>query len=362
MDHARAVPWRISPAYREFDTRRQLGADFNGRVRLFVLLVISAATLVGYPSQARAADDPCGGTGGIGTIASAGKAAITITRRDDHAEQVVHLARPPAIQTANGSISPSGLRPGDRVTLVGDPQSDGSFTAAAVVVCEPRPQQKRSARGARSGRAVGAASTRPVTAERPVDPEQADLWRARLDHGALLLAALTWIGMLTLLRARTRQGRMYLLFFTVFFVYVVVVLDRTLFQFQSLIVLKHLAPHLMLNGQGDGNTMQLLPLVNLTPSDFKTSVLNVLLMVPFGFGLPFIASTRFVGTVTAGGLFSVVIELLQLVTGLIGGVTVRIADVNDVIFNTTGVILGYWLFDGFARVCRGMPGRASLVP
>ena len=70
-------------------------------------------------------------------------------------------------------------------------------------------------------------------------------------------------------------------------------------------------------------------------------------------------SLRFAGTVTAGVLVSVAIEVLQLVTGLIGGVTFRIADVNDVIFNATGVVLGYWLFDGFVRVCRGMPGLSG---
>lgn len=195
-----------------------------------------------------------------------------------------------------------------------------------------------------------------MTSTRPVDSEQADRWGARIDRAALLLVGLTWIGMLAMLRMRKRQGLVYMLFFTIFFVYVVVVLDRTLFQFQSLIVLKHFAPHLMLNGQGDGNTVDLIPLVKLTHEDLETSLLNVLLMVPFGFGLPFITNLRFVGTVTAGVLFSVVIEVLQLVTGLIGGVTFRIADVNDVIFNATGVVLGYWLFDGFVRVCRGMPG------
>jgi glycopeptide antibiotics resistance protein len=195
-----------------------------------------------------------------------------------------------------------------------------------------------------------------------MDAGQADRWRARIDRAALLLVGLTWIGMLAILRMRKRQGLVSMLFFTIFFVYVVVVLDRTLFQFQSLIALKHFAPHLMLNGQGDSNTVDLIPLVELTHEDLETSLLNVLLMVPFGFGLPFITNLRFVGTVRAGVLFSVVIEVLQLVTGLIGGVTFRIADVNDVIFNATGVVLGYWLLAGFASIAcaRCAAGRACV--
>jgi glycopeptide antibiotics resistance protein len=193
---------------------------------------------------------------------------------------------------------------------------------------------------------------------------QAVRWASRIDRAALLLVGLTWIGTLAMLRVRKRQGLVYMLFFTIFFVYVVVVLDRTLFQFQSLIVLKQFAPHLMLNGQGDGNTLNLVPLVKLTHQDVETSLLNVLLMVPFGFGLPFITSLRFAGTVTAGVLVSVAIEVLQLVTGLIGGVTFRLADVNDVIFNATGVVVGYGLFVEFVRVYRGVTGewRFSTTP
>src|SRR5215467_11569999 len=116
----------LSPAYRRLDTCRQHAVSFTGLVRLFVQLMVAAAALVGCASAAWAADDPCDGTGGIGTIVRAGKASFTMTRNDDGAKQVVRLARSPAIETANGSISLSGLRPGDRVTLVGDPKSDGS--------------------------------------------------------------------------------------------------------------------------------------------------------------------------------------------------------------------------------------------
>jgi glycopeptide antibiotics resistance protein len=329
-------------------------------VRLVVQFAVIAAALVGCPVAAWAADDPCGGTGGIGTVVRAGEASFTMTANDG-AKHVVHVARPQAIETGNGQISVSGLRPGDRVTLVGDPQSDGSFAASAVVVCEPRPHGRHSARAPRSGPARRRGAGQHQTSARPLDPEQAGRWGSRIDRAALLLVGLTWIGMLAMLRMRRRHGLLYLLFFTIFFVYVVTVLDRTLFQFQSLIVLKHFVPHLMLRGQGDGDAVNLVPLVKLTHADVATSLLNVLLMLPFGFGLPLITNLRFAGTLTAGVLFSVSIEVMQLVTGLIGGLTFRIADVNDVIFNASGVVLGYWLFAGFVRVCRDVPGLSGLM-
>jgi glycopeptide antibiotics resistance protein len=108
----------------------------------------------------------------------------------------------------------------------------------------------------------------------------------------------------------------------------------------------------MLKGATPGESINLVPLVNLTMGDARTSLLNILLMMPFGFGLPFIANVRFKQVVVIGALFSVVIELLQLITGLMAHMTFRIADINDVIFNTLGVAIGYVLFIGFAQIYR----------
>jgi glycopeptide antibiotics resistance protein len=107
-------------------------------------------------------------------------------------------------------------------------------------------------------------------------------------------------------------------------------------------------PDLILNGQNAGKNMNLIPLVTLIPQDLKTSLLNILLLVPFGFGLPFITNLRMKKIVVIGALFSIVIEFLQLVTGFMAKITFRIADINDVIFNTVGVIL----FVGFVRIYR----------
>jgi hypothetical protein len=111
-------------------------------------------------------------------------------------------------------------------------------------------------------------------------------------------------------------------------------------------------PDLILNGQTAGKNMNLIPLVSLTSQDLKTSLLNILLLVPFGFGLPFITNLRMKKIVVIGALFSIVIEFLQLVTGFMAKITFRIADINDVIFNTVGVVIGYILFVGFVRIYR----------
>jgi hypothetical protein len=79
--------------------------------------------------------DLCGGTGGNGQIVSVGNNEFTMKRNDDGSDQVVHLADQATIKTSAGSASLSDLKIGYRVTLVGGPNPDGSFTADTVVVC-----------------------------------------------------------------------------------------------------------------------------------------------------------------------------------------------------------------------------------
>ncbi len=168
----------------------------------------------------------------------------------------------------------------------------------------------------------------------------------------VFLFALIWICIVASLWLKKKKSLVYLIFFTLFYVYIVKVLDYTLFQFQSLILLKYFMPNLILNGQTVGKDINLIPLITLTPQDLETSLLNILLLIPFGFGLPFITNFRVKKIVVLGALFSIVIELLQLITGFVAKITFRIADINDVIFNTVGVAIGYILFVGFVRIYR----------
>jgi len=176
--------------------------------------------------------------------------------------------------------------------------------------------------------------------------------RFAINLSAILLFGLIWFGVVAFLRFRKKKSLVYLLFFTIFYFYLYKALDYTLFQFQSLLLLKQFVPDLILNGQAAGRSMNLIPLITLTPQDLKTSLLNILLLIPFGLGLPFITDLCMKRIVVIGALFSVTLELLQLLSGLLAKITFRVADVNDVIFNTVGVAIGYILFVAFVRMYR----------
>ena len=76
------------------------------------------------------------------------------------------------------------------------------------------------------------------------------------------VAGVVWLALAWHLHRRGRNA-VYVAFFTVFFVYGFKVLDYTLFQFQSLLLLQHFDPNLILNGVPNDERLNLLPLVAL---------------------------------------------------------------------------------------------------
>jgi glycopeptide antibiotics resistance protein len=312
-------------------------------IRGAIFAVIAASAFGGYAGVATAVADPCGGTGGNGQVVDVGAHDFTIKRNDGARDQVIHLAPQAAFETSSGSASLSDVKVGDRVTLVGGPNPDGSFTADTVVVCDGGMEP-----GKRADQARDASS--PTATERRADYDRV---ARTIDIATILFFGLAWCAIVAVLRRMKKVGFVYLMSFSLFFVYIYKVLDYTLLRFQTLLLLQHFVPGLMLNGIPAGRTVNLIPVVMLTSGDVKSSLLNILMMVPFGFGSPFIADLRFKRVVIAGLLFSLTIELVQLITGFAANTTFRIADVNDVIFNTIGVAIGYGLFAVFVRIFRG---------
>lgn len=73
--------------------------------------------------------------------------------------------------------------------------------------------------------------------------------------------------------------------------------------------------------------------------------LNVLLTVPFGFGLPFVVSLPLRTVVAIGVLFSVATELAQMLADVSQlAMPTWSIDINDVILNSLGVVVGVLAF------------------
>ena len=81
--------------------------------------------------------------------------------------------------------------------------------------------------------------------------------------------------------------------------------------------------------------MPFLPMI----ADFKNTILNIILFIPMGIMLPFLWKkyNSFRATLIFGFCMSLAIELLQILT-------YRATDINDLIANTVGAVLGYFVF------------------
>lgn len=99
-------------------------------------------------------------------------------------------------------------------------------------------------------------------------------------------------------------------------------------------------------------TVNPIPFYGMSPDE---SLLNVVLFIPMGFFLPILAE-RFdkpKNTVLTGFAISLFIEIVQIFT-------FRTSDINDLLTNTAGTIIGYLILKGMNRLAGGNLLRAEL--
>jgi glycopeptide antibiotics resistance protein len=91
---------------------------------------------------------------------------------------------------------------------------------------------------------------------------------------------------------------------------------------------------------GDRVNLHLFRIFSIYHFSDKQILGNLALLFPFGMYLPllFPKRNRFFSVLIASLLFSVIIETIQLITRF------RVADIDDVLLNTTGALLGFILF------------------
>jgi len=132
-------------------------------------------------------------------------------------------------------------------------------------------------------------------------------------------------------------SKIYLFFYSIFYVYVFFVIKYTQFP----IILNDEMRSII--GQNVFRDSNFLPFANLK-YNLKYIILNTVMTIPFGFGICFLIKTSFRKIILLGFGLGFLLELMQLIIALIVGFTFRYVDVNDIIFNTCGAVIGYSLF------------------
>ncbi len=165
----------------------------------------------------------------------------------------------------------------------------------------------------------------------------------------LFLGLLAWLLMLVVLRLLKRSFS-YLVVFSLFWLYLLLVTSATLF------------PIPLENQLTQNNASQsmywTLSRVNLRPffyGDFfhsslilREMVANVLLTIPFGFSIRYLLRLHAIHIPFLAPAVGLSIEGTQLAISLLIGLAYRTVDINDVLLNASGVLIGYGLFRIFS--------------
>lgn len=157
-----------------------------------------------------------------------------------------------------------------------------------------------------------------------------------------LLLGIATLAVILIYLVKQNRSFWYLLFFSVFWIYLLYVASVIVFPIAPL---------------SEEYYEIFKPRVNLIPLHFGTCdmpwlcsrdiVGNVLLTMPFGFGVSFIALLRSKDFVWLPLLVGVTLETAQLIISYLFRSPFRAVDINDVLLNAIGVWLGYSVFRVF---------------
>lgn len=146
---------------------------------------------------------------------------------------------------------------------------------------------------------------------------------------------------------KQKRSFSYMFFFSIFWVYLMFGIDKVFFPLEisgtyvdemrqvSIISFINFAPFF-------------LDQFGVTANEVRLIIYNILLTIPFGFGINFLIRIRTKKIFVIALILGVGLELVQLLISLILGYPYRVIDINDAFCNAIGTLLGYGLFKLFS--------------
>jgi glycopeptide antibiotics resistance protein len=155
-----------------------------------------------------------------------------------------------------------------------------------------------------------------------------------------LFVGIAILVILLLFFGRQTRSLWYLLFFSVFWIYLLYVVSVIVFPISPL---------------PEESWRAFRPNINLIPFYFGSCdtmpelclrgvIENVLLTMPFGFGISFITRVKSRDLLWLAPLVGIMFEAIQFIVSLMFRSPFRVADINDVILNAAGTFIGYGIF------------------
>jgi len=150
------------------------------------------------------------------------------------------------------------------------------------------------------------------------------------------------------LKIRKRKHNSYLMFFSLFYFYIVHVIGYTIFPLwfdKELIEIFRKEGNLM-------SGINFIPLKGIYIKGVNEIQLigNIIITIPFGFGLPFIVKNNFKSIMRRGLFFALSIEILQFLISIFYGFSYRSVDINDILLNLIGIAIGFSIFRLLSKI------------
>ncbi len=174
---------------------------------------------------------------------------------------------------------------------------------------------------------------------------------------AHIYAGLAALAVILIVLWKRNKNLSYLFFFSIFWIYLMGAARVVAFPFPI-----------------DLSNPNFKPDLNLIPFDFgychpemlsqciQNLYENILLTIPFGLGISFITRIKPNDSLWLALAVGFTFEFVQFVISLAVRSSFRVVDINDVILNATGVLLGYGLFNIFGWLYLFVIQKLNLQP
>lgn len=158
------------------------------------------------------------------------------------------------------------------------------------------------------------------------------------DMLTVIIGTIIYILICFLIYKKHKNEKIFYVFSTIMFIYFMQVAKLTLFPIVMIGLPSNIA-----------NSINYIPFkggIN------RTDIMNIIMTIPLGIGMPFITNIKNMKKSIFLGLSAgIIIETLQyLETFLTDGYTYRIIDINDIIFNFAGTVLGFLALYVFSHI------------
>lgn len=173
------------------------------------------------------------------------------------------------------------------------------------------------------------------------------------DIVAVVFFTILYIPIMLFLKISRKKTFSYLFICTLLYIYLVIVIKYTQFPiiFDDVFVGAF---------KGYNVNLNIIPLITLRKEHLVESLLNIILFLPFGFLFFIVTRFKYKTTVIVGVLLSFFIEIIQFIISMYTGVYLRVTDINDILFNTTGILLGMICFLIFRFIAKKITLKLSI--